>query len=52
MILKHSLTDGFSKRELEEAMSQLMKDAKVRANEVVGWSTNRNELKGLRRIGL
>jgi RecA-family ATPase len=46
--LEHSLADGFSKRELREALNQLLNDRRVIANEPVGWSGNRNKLTGLR----
>ena len=45
------LADGFSRAELADAMNQLLTDGLIRANELVGWSGNRNRLAGLRRVG-
>jgi RecA-family ATPase len=50
VFLEHSLADGFSKRELREALNQLLNDRRVIANEPVGWSGNRNKLTGLKRV--
>jgi hypothetical protein len=44
------LAEGFTKRELADTMKALLTGGFIRANEPVGWSSNRNQLRGPRRV--
>src|SRR3954465_10048032 len=45
------LAECFTKRELADTMKALLTGGFIRANEPVGWSSNRNQLRGPRRGG-
>lgn len=49
-MIARGLVDGITEGELVEAMSRLLGDALIRANEAAGWSGSRNRLTGLRRV--
>jgi RecA-family ATPase len=46
-----AMVDGFSKRELEQAMEQLFEDGRIEANAVVGRRPNRTTITGIARKG-
>jgi RecA-family ATPase len=45
-----SMAQEFTKQELERAMSDLLADGRIRANQPLGWSKTRNQLVGLARV--